>query len=134
MISLAAKNIVHRDLALRNIMVTHGNEGDRYTAKVGDMGLALVLNKDEEKNDPLLPIRWSAPESLLNNQFSSASDVWSFGIVLYELFTYGGNPYPGMTNRQVIERVPAGYRLSSPRNCPEEVYKLMTMCWEQGSK
>ena len=134
MISLTAKNIVHRDLALRNIMVTHGNQHDRYFAKVGDMGLAMDTSKDEEKNDTSLPIKWAAPECYLKKQYSSASDCWSFGIVLYELFTYGETPYNGMTNRQVIEKVPNGYRLAAPHNCPEEIHKLMTMCWEQGKK
>jgi serine/threonine protein kinase len=131
MICLTSNKIIHRDLALRNIMVTEGNAQDRYIAKVGDMGLAMK-NNDPEGNDVALPIRWAAPECYLNHQFSSASDVWSFGLVLYELFSFGAIPYAGMTNRQVIEKVPTGYRLESPENCPQEVYQLMLKCWEQG--
>jgi serine/threonine protein kinase len=130
MISLSAKNVVHRDLALRNIMVTYGNEKDRFIAKVGDMGLAMKSN--ETNDESALPIRWAAPECYLKRQFSSASDVWSFGIVLYELFTLGETPYKGMTNKEVIEKVSEGFRLEKPEKCPIEVYRLMKMCWESG--
>jgi serine/threonine protein kinase len=132
MICLTAKKIVHRDLALRNIMVSHGNDRDRFVAKVGDMGLAMDGSQDEESNDTALPIRWAAPECYLKKEFTSASDVWSFGIVLYELFTFGEIPYKGMSNSQVMEKVPEGFRLSRPENCPENVYYLMQSCWEIG--
>ena len=134
MIGLSAKKVVHRDLALRNIMVSYGNERDRFVAKVGDMGLALDTRKDEESNETALPIKWAAPECYLNKEFSSASDVWSFGVVLFELFSYAETPYKGMTNRQVLEQVPQGLRLERPENCPERIYSLMCKCWEIGEK
>jgi serine/threonine protein kinase len=133
MICLANRGVVHRDLALRNVMVTDGDDKDRYFAKVGDMGLAK-LNDDPETNDVALPIRWAAPECYLSKQFSTASDVWSFGILLHELFSFGAVPYRGMTNRQVIEKVPNGYRLDAPENCPSQVYDLMKLCWDIGGK
>jgi serine/threonine protein kinase len=85
MICLASKDIVHRDLALRNIMVTPGDSHDKFFAKVGDMGLAMV-GKDEESAETPLPIRWAAPECYLKREFSSKSDVWSFGVVLWLYF------------------------------------------------
>ena len=114
-------------------MVTHGDDTDKFVAKVGDMGLAMV-GTDLESNDTALPIRWAAPECYLKQEFSTNSDVWSFGIVLYELFTCGQVPYQGMTNRQVIDNVSTGYRLDIPENCPKEIYQLMMMCWNEGKR
>lgn len=131
MICLSTKGVIHRDLALRNIMVTYGNEKDRFIAKVGDMGLAMKSNDSEGAEEAALPIRWAAPECYLKQEFSTASDVWSFGIVLYELFTNGQTPYKGLMNKQVIEKVREGYRLEKPNDCPTEVYRLMRMCWEE---
>ena len=123
---LEEKNYVHRNLAARNILV-----GDNLICKVADFGIARVIEEDME--DPSAckfpPIKWTAPEAEMYSRFTIKSDVWSFGILLYELITYGHSPYPGMIDAQVLEAVETGYRMSSPENCPELLYEIMTECW-----
>ena len=116
---------IHRDLAARNILV-----GDDNLCKVADFGLARVI-KEDIYNQRKVPIKWTAPEAALYNRFSIKSDVWSFGIVIYELLTKGAMPYPGMTNGQVLEAVDQGYRMPSPDNCPDALYSIMLTCWKQ---
>lgn len=82
----------------------------------------------------MLPIKWSAPEVLKFNKTSSKSDVWSFGITLWELFSYGEVPYRGMSNKEVSEQVIAGYRLEMPPGCPPEIWNLMKICWAENPK
>ena len=77
----------------------------------------------------MFPIKWTAPEAPMYNQFTIKSIVWSFGILLYELITYGGLPYPGMSNTQVLEALKTGYRMPCPKDCPEPLYEIMTECW-----
>ena len=79
---------------------------------------------------PQFPIKWTAPEAILYNRFTIKSDVWSFGILLYEIVTYGRFPYPGMNNQQVLEAVPVGYRMPCPHGCPESLYEVMLECWK----
>lgn len=76
------------------------------------------------------PIKWTAPEAILYNRFTIKSDVWSFGILIYEIVTYGRFPYPGMNNQQVLEAVPTGYRMPCPHNCPEKLYAIALECWK----
>ena len=77
-----------------------------------------------------LPIKWSAPETLLYHRFTIKSDVWSFGILLYEIVTYGRFPYPGMSNAQVLEAtIGQGYRMPGPMGCPDQLYEIMRECW-----
>jgi len=78
-----------------------------------------------------LPIKWMAPEAAMYNHFTSKSDVWSFGIVIYEIITYGKAPYPGMTNGQVLKVLQQGYRMPRPMECPNELYDIMLDCWKE---
>ncbi|XP_074834030.1 megakaryocyte-associated tyrosine-protein kinase [Carettochelys insculpta] len=120
---LESKKLVHRDLAARNILISEEN-----VAKVSDFGLAKVdlTGSDTTK----LPVKWTAPEALKHNKFSTKSDVWSFGILLWEVFSYGRAPYPKMTLKEVTEMVEKGYRMEAPEECPPSLYTLMKSCWE----
>ena len=127
---LEEENYVHRDLAAKNVLV-----GEYLICKVADFGLARIIDKDicEAHTGAQLPIKWTAPEAAMFKRFTIKSDVWSFGILLYELITYGHHPYPGMTNVQVFERVTNGYRMPCPMGCPELLYEIMRECWKDDS-
>ena len=118
---------VHRDLAARNILV-----GEHLICKVADFGLARVIDEDiyEAHTGAKFPIKWTAPEAVMFCRFTNFSDVWSFGILLYELITYGRFPYPGMNNAQVLEALQTGYRMPCPNGCPEHLYEIMMECWK----
>ncbi|XP_039372104.1 megakaryocyte-associated tyrosine-protein kinase isoform X2 [Mauremys reevesii] len=120
---LESKKLVHRDLAARNILISEEN-----VAKVSDFGLAKVDPKGVDATK--LPVKWTAPEALKNNKFSTKSDVWSYGILLWELFSYGRAPYSRMTLKEVTEMVEKGYRMEAPEECPPSLYALMKSCWE----
>ncbi|XP_050789735.1 megakaryocyte-associated tyrosine-protein kinase isoform X3 [Gopherus flavomarginatus] len=120
---LESKKLVHRDLAARNILISEEN-----VAKVSDFGLAKVDPKGVDATK--LPVKWTAPEALKNNKFSTKSDVWSYGILLWELFSYGRAPYSKMTLKEVTEKVEKGYRMEAPEDCPPSLYTLMKSCWE----
>ncbi|XP_051666659.1 megakaryocyte-associated tyrosine-protein kinase isoform X2 [Manacus candei] len=120
---LESKKLVHRDLAARNILISEEN-----VAKVSDFGLAQVNPKGTDTT--LLPVKWTAPEALKHNKFSSKSDVWSYGILLWETFSFGRAPYPKMTLKEVTELLEQGYRMDPPEGCPPTVYALMKSCWE----
>ncbi|XP_078660673.1 tyrosine kinase receptor Cad96Ca-like isoform X1 [Branchiostoma floridae x Branchiostoma belcheri] len=127
---LESKNIVHRDLAARNILLNKD-----YICKVSDFGLARAIYDAEsymiqDRSRPL-PVFWMSLESLYEGEFTTKSDVWAFGIVLWELATLGGRPYPGMDMMQVQRELRRGYRMPKPRNCTEEMYVLMRWCWER---
>lgn len=128
---LEEKKFIHRDLAARNILV-----GDNNVAKVADFGLAKIIEDDEynPKHGTKFPIKWTAPEAALYGKFTIKSDVWSYGILLVEIVTHGQVPYPGMPNREVLEQVERGYRMSKPRNCPESMYDIMKKCWDKVSQ
>ncbi|XP_072294681.1 megakaryocyte-associated tyrosine-protein kinase [Eucyclogobius newberryi] len=121
---LESLKLVHRDLAARNVLVSDNN-----VAKVGDFGLTKVHSKTSD--NAKLPIKWTAPEALTKQIFSTKSDVWSYGILLWEIFSYGRQPYPKLTVADVKEIVEAGYRMENPEDCPGEVYSVMGVCWEQ---
>ncbi|KAI4802300.1 hypothetical protein KUCAC02_020148 [Chaenocephalus aceratus] len=128
---LELQNYIHRDLAARNVLV-----GENNICKVADFGLARVFMKENEnvyeaKEGTKFPVKWTAPEAMHDNKFSIKSDVWSFGILLYEIMTFGQMPYPAMTNYQVVQRVPQGYRMPCPPNCPKVMYDMMMDCWKQ---
>ena len=125
---LEEQNYIHRDLAARNILV-----GEHLICKVADFGLARVIDEDiyEAHTGAKFPIKWTAPEAAMYNRFTIKSDVWSFGIVLYEVIRYGRFPYPGMTNAVVLEKIQTGYRMSCPPGCPEKLYELMLDCWRE---
>uniref|UniRef100_A0AAY4DZH2 Tyrosine-protein kinase n=1 Tax=Denticeps clupeoides TaxID=299321 RepID=A0AAY4DZH2_9TELE len=124
---LELKNCIHRDLAARNCLV-----GDSNLLKISDFGMSRQEDDGIYSSSGLkqIPIKWTAPEALNYGRYSSESDVWSYGILLWETFSLGMCPYPGMTNQQAREQVEKGYRMSCPQKCPEEVYKIMQKCWE----
>ncbi|OWK01432.1 hypothetical protein Celaphus_00018835 [Cervus elaphus hippelaphus] len=131
---LESQNYIHRDLAARNVLV-----GEHNIYKVADFGLARVFkveNEDiyEAKHEIKLPVKWTAPEAIRTNKFSIKSDVWSFGILLYEIITYGKMPYSGMTGAQVIQMLGQNYRLPQPSNCPLQFYNIMLECWNAEPK
>ena len=127
---LEEKNCIHRDLAARNILVR-----DDLVCKITDFGLARVLDEDEDGYEPLsvpkFPVKWTAPEAVMYNRFSTKSDVWSFGILLYEIITYGCYPYPGMTNAEVLNNIMEGYRMPCPAGCSNRLYRVMKDCWKE---
>ena len=117
---LEEQNHMHQFLAARNILV-----GENLICKVADFGLARVFEKQAT-----FSIKWMAPEAALYNRFSIKSDVWSFGIVMYEIITYGRSPNPGMTNEQVLEGLQQGYHMPRPFGCPEKLHDIMMDCWQ----
>uniref|UniRef100_A0A6J0VEA7 receptor protein-tyrosine kinase n=1 Tax=Pogona vitticeps TaxID=103695 RepID=A0A6J0VEA7_9SAUR len=125
---LSDRNYVHRDLAARNILVSHSLQ-----CKVSDFGLSRILENDVEgtyeTKGGKIPIRWTAPEAIAQRIFTSASDVWSFGIVMWEVLSYGDKPYGDMTNQEVMKSIEDGYRLPPPVDCPSVLYDLMKVCW-----
>ncbi|XP_055421802.1 tyrosine-protein kinase Fer isoform X1 [Bubalus kerabau] len=124
---LESKNCIHRDLAARNCLV-----GENNVLKISDFGMSRQEDGGVYSSSGLkqIPIKWTAPEALNYGRYSSESDVWSFGILLWETFSLGVCPYPGMTNQQAREQVERGYRMSAPQHCPEEIFKIMMKCWD----
>ncbi|XP_015905981.1 tyrosine-protein kinase Src42A [Parasteatoda tepidariorum] len=125
---LESQNYIHRDLAARNILV-----GDNNVVKIADFGLARLIKEDEyeARVGARFPIKWTAPEAANYSKFSIKSDVWSFGILLTELVTYGRIPYPGMTNAEVLHQVEHGYRMPCPPGCPPALYEIMLETWHK---
>jgi serine/threonine protein kinase len=118
---------IHRDLSARNILV-----GENLICKVADFGLAREISSQDIYLDftgTQIPIKWTSPEAVMFNKFSMKSDVWSFGILLWEIITYGYTPYPGMTNEEVLEKLGTGYHMSCPGGCPDQLYSIMEECW-----
>ncbi|KAM4875697.1 tyrosine-protein kinase Fer isoform 9-T29 [Thomomys bottae] len=127
MLYLESKNCIHRDLAARNCLV-----GENNVLKISDFGMSRQEDGGVYSSSGLkqIPIKWTAPEALNYGRYSFESDVWSFGILLWETFSLGVCPYPGMTNQQAREQVERGYRMSAPQHCPEEIFKIMMRCWD----
>ncbi|XP_041705237.2 tyrosine-protein kinase receptor Tie-1 isoform X4 [Coregonus clupeaformis] len=121
---LSDKQFIHRDLAARNVLV-----GDNLVAKIADFGLSRGEEVYVKKTMGRLPVRWMAIESLNYSVYTTKSDVWSFGVLLWEIVSLGGTPYCGMTCAELYEKLPQGYRMEQPRNCDDEVYELMRQCW-----
>uniref|UniRef100_A0A0R3U6V2 non-specific protein-tyrosine kinase n=1 Tax=Mesocestoides corti TaxID=53468 RepID=A0A0R3U6V2_MESCO len=117
---LEDKGLVHRDLAARNILV-----GDNNIVKVADFGLTRAIDITTE-----FPIKWTAPEAACRGQFTIKSDVWSFGVVIYEIVTYGQQPFPSMNNTETLDQVNNGYRMPCPQGCPSSIYEVMLQTWD----
>lgn len=129
---LNANKFVHRDLAARNCMVA-----EDFTVKIGDFGMTRDIYETDyyrKGGKGLLPVRWMSPESLKDGVFTTMSDVWSFGVVLWEIATLAEQPYQGMTNEQVLRFVMEGGLLDKPDNCPDMLFELMRMCWQYNPK
>ncbi|XP_029034283.2 tyrosine-protein kinase Fer isoform X2 [Osmia bicornis bicornis] len=123
---LESKYCIHRDLAARNCLV-----GYESIVKISDFG----MSREEEEyivSDGMkqIPIKWTAPEALNFGKYTSLCDVWSYGVLMWEIFSKGGSPYSGMSNSQAREKIDAGYRMPAPENTPDEIYRLMLRCWE----
>ncbi|XP_066586207.1 proto-oncogene tyrosine-protein kinase ROS [Prorops nasuta] len=124
-------HFVHRDLACRNCLVS-AREREQRVVKIGDFGLARDIYKNDyyrKEGEGLLPVRWMAPESLVDGVFTSQSDVWAFGVLMWEITSLGQQPYPARTNLEVLHHVRAGGRLPKPLNCPPALHQLMLRCW-----
>lgn len=125
---LEEHNFVHRDLAARNVLLV-----TQHYAKISDFGLSKALTEDENyykaKSHGKWPLKWYAPECMNYLKFSSKSDVWSFGVLMWEAFSYGQKPYKGMKGNEVIQMIENGQRMSAPPDCPPEMYDLMKKCW-----
>jgi len=127
---LEGKKFVHRDLAARNILVAAPD-----MVKISDFGLSRAIKAESEIYQACRggrwPVKWYAPESTLYGTFSSASDVWSYGVTLWEIFTLGEMPYGDMSGQEVLEMLDQkGERLAKPAHCPDDVYKVMLQCWQ----
>ncbi|XP_028830207.1 muscle, skeletal receptor tyrosine-protein kinase isoform X1 [Denticeps clupeoides] len=124
---LSERKFVHRDLATRNCLV-----GENMVVKIADFGLSRnIYSADYYKanENDAIPIRWMPPESIFYNRYTTESDVWAYGVVLWEIFSHGMQPYYGMAHEEVIYYVRDGNILTMPENCPLELYSLMRLCW-----
>ncbi|XP_053476558.1 fibroblast growth factor receptor 2 isoform X3 [Ictalurus furcatus] len=124
---LASQKCIHRDLAARNVLVTESN-----VMKIADFGLARdVHNIDYYKKttNGRLPVKWMAPEALFDRVYTHQSDVWSFGVLMWEIFTLGGSPYPGIPVEELFKLLKEGHRMDKPANCTNDLYMMMKDCW-----
>nr|XP_056700912.1 tyrosine-protein kinase HCK [Euleptes europaea] len=121
------KNYIHRDLRAANILVS-----GMLVCKIADFGLARVIEDNEytAREGAKFPIKWTAPEAINYGCFTIKSDVWSFGVLLMEIITYGRTPYPGMSTQEVMRAIERGYRMPRTEGCPEELYEIMMRCWK----
>uniref|UniRef100_A0A672J0R8 receptor protein-tyrosine kinase n=1 Tax=Salarias fasciatus TaxID=181472 RepID=A0A672J0R8_SALFA len=126
---LASRKCIHRDLAARNILLSDNN-----VVKICDFGLARDIYKDPDyvrKGDARLPLKWMSPESIFDKVFTTQSDVWSFGILLWEIFSLGASPYPGLhIDEEFCHRLKGGTRMRAPEYSTPEIYSTMLACWE----
>ncbi|XP_043358933.1 fibroblast growth factor receptor 1 isoform X4 [Dermochelys coriacea] len=124
---LASKKCIHRDLAARNVLVTEDN-----VMKIADFGLARDIHHIDyykKTTNGRLPVKWMAPEALFDRIYTHQSDVWSFGVLLWEIFTLGGSPYPGIPVEELFKLLKEGHRMDKPSNCTNELYMMMRDCW-----
>ncbi|XP_016381375.1 fibroblast growth factor receptor 1-A-like isoform X1 [Sinocyclocheilus rhinocerous] len=124
---LASKKCIHRDLAARNVLVTEDN-----VMKIADFGLARDVHHIDyykKTTNGRLPVKWMAPEALFDRIYTHQSDVWSFGVLLWEIFTLGGSPYPGVPVEELFKLLREGHRMDRPSACTQEIYLMMKDCW-----
>ncbi|XP_028314267.1 fibroblast growth factor receptor 1-A isoform X3 [Gouania willdenowi] len=124
---LASKKCIHRDLAARNVLVTDDN-----VMKIADFGLARDIHHIDyykKTTNGRLPVKWMAPEALFDRIYTHQSDVWSFGVLLWEIFTLGGSPYPGVPVEELFKLLKEGHRMDKPTTCTPELYMMMRDCW-----
>uniref|UniRef100_A0A673JP54 receptor protein-tyrosine kinase n=1 Tax=Sinocyclocheilus rhinocerous TaxID=307959 RepID=A0A673JP54_9TELE len=126
---LAEMKLVHRDLAARNVLVAEGRK-----MKISDFGLSRDVYEEDsyvKRSKGRIPVKWMAIESLFDHIYTTQSDVWSFGVLLWEIVTLGGNPYPGIAPERLFNLLKTGYRMEKPENCTDEMYNMMLRCWKQ---
>ncbi|XP_072560658.1 fibroblast growth factor receptor 1-A isoform X3 [Paramormyrops kingsleyae] len=124
---LASKKCIHRDLAARNVLVTEDS-----VMKIADFGLARDIHHIDyykKTTNGRLPVKWMAPEALFDRVYTHQSDVWSFGVLLWEIFTLGGSPYPGVPVEELFKLLKEGHRMDRPSTCTHELYMMMRDCW-----
>lgn len=128
---LEGQGYIHRDIAARSVLVS-----ENLVCKLANFHLAQYVSGEfyEASSDDKVAIKWTAPEAAKFNRFTIKSDVWSFGVFLFEVITYGRFPYPGMTNSQVMEQLQRGYRMPKPVECPYQLYAIMLDCWKEDAR
>jgi len=124
---LSSQDFVHKDLAARNCMV-----GKDLKVKIGFLSLSYDLYNAEyfRFNNVLIPLRWMPPEAIFDDDFTEKSDVWSYGVLVWEIYTFGQMPYHDRPNEEVLKCVKNDLRLNKPDNCPDTVLEVMEKCWE----
>ncbi|XP_061480955.1 ALK tyrosine kinase receptor isoform X3 [Rhineura floridana] len=128
---LEENHFIHRDIAARNCLLTC--KGPGRIAKIGDFGMARDIYRASyyrKGGCAMLPVKWMPPEAFMEGIFTSKTDTWSFGVLLWEIFSLGYMPYPSKSNQEVLEFVTSGGRMDPPKNCPGPVYRIMTQCWQ----
>uniref|UniRef100_A0A8C5N330 Tyrosine-protein kinase receptor n=2 Tax=Leptobrachium leishanense TaxID=445787 RepID=A0A8C5N330_9ANUR len=128
---LEENHFIHRDIAARNCLLTC--QGPGRIAKIGDFGMARDIYRASyyrKGGCAMLPVKWMPPEAFMEGIFTSKTDTWSFGVLLWEIFSLGYMPYPSKSNQEVLEFVTSGGRMDPPKNCPGPVYRIMTQCWQ----
>ncbi|XP_045532211.1 ALK tyrosine kinase receptor isoform X1 [Pieris brassicae] len=127
---LESQRFIHRDIAARNCLLT--SRGPGRVCKIADFGMARDIYRADyyrKGGKAMLPIKWMPPEAYMDGVFTARTDVWSFGVLLWEVFSLGVMPYTGCSNREVMQLVSGGGRLDKPYGCPSDVYRLMCECW-----
>ncbi|XP_040917186.1 ALK tyrosine kinase receptor [Toxotes jaculatrix] len=128
---LEENQFIHRDIAARNCLLTCKGAG--RVAKIGDFGMARDIYRASyyrKGGRAMLPVKWMPPEAFMEGIFTSKTDTWSFGVLLWEIFSLGYMPYPSRSNQEVLEFVTNGGRMDPPKNCPGPVYRIMTQSWQ----